>query len=321
MSRYKRILLGLLKFFIIAISLLGLSIVSALITMKLVSRADLVKIPSIVGKDTVYALEQLNKIGFRLKITGQEFSDTIPENHIISQDPKPFELTRRDKAVNVVLSKGSERVDVPKIVDEPWLRAQSIIQKAGLKTGRLARTYHDEIGKNKVIAQNPQGNSMIPRGSTVDFLLSDGKSAKYYLMPSLKGLSLNSVLKMLSERELLPGEITYQYNITFAPNTILSQGIKSGFRVQSGEKIDLIVSKAEKPDQEEAGIYTTLNYRIPQGLEKKEVRILLEDGGNIRDIFHKICSPGEEIELLLRTTRNTKAKIYLDNELVEERRF
>jgi len=29
----------------------------------------------------------------------------------------------------------------------------------------------------------------------------------------------------------------------------------------------------------------------------------------------------QQIELLIRTTRNTKALIYLDDELVEERRF
>jgi len=289
--------------------------------MKLVSRTDIVKIPSIVGKDTINALEQLNKMGLRMKIEGEQYSDSMPENHIISQDPKPFEIIRRDKAIKVTLSKGSEKVVVPNIVDEPWLKAQGLIQKAGLKIGRLARVYHDSIGKNRVIGQNPSGNSMVPRGFNIDFLLSDGKSQTYYLMPDLKGMSLNSGLKTLNERELIPGSITYEYNASVPPNTIISQNTGYGFRVASGDKIDLIVSRAQMPDQEEVGIYTTLNYRVPPSLENREVKILLYDGDNIKEIFHEICPPGKEVELLIKTSRKTKARIYLDNELVEERRF
>lgn len=321
MASTRHIFSVLFKSFIIIASLLCLSIISALITMKLVSKADLVKIPSIVGKDTVYTLEKLNKIGLRLKIIDQEFSDSIPENHIISQDPKPFELTRRDRAVKVILSKGSEKVNVPNIVDEPWLRAQALIQKAGLKIGRIASAHQDYIGKKRVIAQNPKGNSMVPRGRAIDLLLSDGKPVKDFFMPPLRGLMISEALRVLRDAQMLPGKITYQYENDLPPNTIVSQSPKSGFKVSSGEKIDLIVSKAAKPDQEEAGIYTTLTYLVPMGLEKTEVKILLLEGPDIREIFHQIRTPGDEIELLIRTSRHTKAQIYLNNELVEEREF
>lgn len=321
MGKAKTIALGLLKFFIIIVSLITLSVISALITMRLVGRADLVKLPSLIGKDTIYALEQLNKIGLRMKVTGQEFSVLVPENHIIDQEPKPFEVIRRDRAVKVVLSKGAEKVDVPKVIDEPWLRAQNLLQKAGLKIGRLARVYHDSVEKNRVIAQNPSGNSMVSRGTGVDLLLSDGKPPKYMFMPGLKGLNLNAALKRLSASELQPGNITYSYNANVPPNRVMSQSVAFGFRVVAGEKIDLELSKAERPDQEEAGIYTTLHYRVPQGLEKREVVILLEEGEKTREIFHQLCSPLEDIDLLIKTSRNTKARIFLDNELVEERQF
>jgi serine/threonine-protein kinase len=289
--------------------------------MNLVSKADLVKVPSVVGKDTVNALEQLNKIGLRLKITDQEFNDVIPENHIISQDPKPRALIQRDRAIKAVLSKGSEKVDVPNVVDEPWLRAQAIIQEAGLKIGRLARAHHGNMRKNRVISQNPAGNSMIPRGNSVDLLLSEGKRPKAFYMPNLMAITIDSALERLRKAGLHPGQITYKHNSIIPPNTVISQSPKFGFRVFSNEKINLEVSKAEKLDQEEAGIYTTLTYRVPHGIEEKEVKILLQSGDNIKEIFRQIRPPGDEIELLIRTTRNTKAQIYLDGELIEERQF
>ena len=301
--------------------LLCLSLLSALITMKLVSKADLVKVPSIIGKDTVNALEQLNKIGLRLRITDQEFNDAIPENHIIAQEPDPKSLIRRDRAVKVVLSKGSEKVDVPNVMDEPWLRAQTIIQEAGLKIGHLARTHHEKIKKNKVIAQNPPANSLMPRGHGIDLLLSEGRRPMGLYAPNLLGLTIDSAIKNLRRLGLPPGEITYKYNSTIPPNTVMSQIPKFGFRVFSNEKIDLEVSRAERLDQEEAGIYTTLTYRVPYSLEEKEVKILLQSGDETREIFRQIRPPGDEIELLIRTTRNTKAQIYLDGELVEERQF
>jgi beta-lactam-binding protein with PASTA domain len=321
MSNAKRILLQLLKFSFIVVILLCLSLLSALITMKLVSKADLVKVPSMVGKDTVYALAQLNKIGLRLKITDQEFNDTIPENHIISQNPDPQVLIRRDRAVKVVLSKGSEKVDVPNVVDEPWLRAQTIIQEAGLRTGRLARVHHHNVKKNRVVAQNPAANSMLPRGYTVDLLLSEGKRPNGFYMPNLLGLSIDNAIKNLRQIGMLPGQVTYKHNSTIPPNTVMSQRPDFGFRVFSNEKIDLKVSKAEKLDQEEAGIYTTLTYRVPHGLDEREVRIMLLSEDDSREIFRQIRPPGDEIEILIRTTRHTKAQIYLDGELVEEREF
>ncbi|MBN2372381.1 PASTA domain-containing protein [bacterium] len=321
MGRVKRLFFALLKSLIIIISLLCLSIISALITMKLVSRMDLVKVPSIVGKDTVYALEQTNRFGLRLKITGDQFSDSIPENHIVSQDPKPFELTRRDRAVKVILSKGSEKVSVPNIVDEPWLRAQDLIRNAGLKIGRLTRSHQERILKNKVISQNPAGNSMVSRGHAVDLLLSDGEPPKGFFMPELRGLTLKTALVRLRNTEMVPGNVSYLYKNGLPPNTIISHSPKAGFRVTSGDKIDLVVSKSGADDQEEAGIYTTLTYRVPSGTEKREVKILLLDGDEGREIFHQIRSPGDEIELLVKISRHTKAQIYIDNELIEERQF
>ncbi|MGA1841930.1 MAG: PASTA domain-containing protein [bacterium] len=321
MANTKRIFLFLFKFCIIVVVLLCLSLISALITMNLVSKADLVKVPSVVGKDTVDALDQLNKIGLRLKIIDKEFNDLIPENHIIVQDPKPRTLIQRDRAVKAVLSKGSEKVDVPNVVDEPWLRAQDIIQEAGLKIGRLARTHHDKIRKNRVIAQNPAGNSMIPRGESVDLLLSEGNSPKGFYMPDLLDIPIESALERLRNAGLYPGQITYKHNSIRSPNTVISQWPKFGFRVFSDEKINLEVSKEEKLDQEEAGIYTTLTYRVPHGIEEKEVKIVLQSENNTKEIFRQIRPPGDEIELLIRTTRNTKAQIYLDSELVEERQF
>jgi len=317
----QRLLLNVLKFSLIVVFLVCLSLLSALITMKLVSRADLVKVPSVTGKDTVDALEQLNKIGLRLKIVGQESNDAIPENHIISQDPKPRSLMRRDRAVKIVLSRGSEKVDVPNVVEEPWLRAQGIIQEAGLVIGSLSRIHHPEIGKNKVVAQNPPGNSMIPRGDPVDLLLSEGKRPRGLFMANLVGLTIDNALRTLRQAGLSPGQISYKQNSSQPPNTVMTQIPSFGYSVLANEKVDLEVSKAERLDQEEAGIYTTLTYRVPHGLDEKEVKILLQSGEETREIFRQVRPPGDEIELLIRTTRNTKALIYLDDELVEERRF
>lgn len=321
MVRIKRIFWAVFKICIVVIGLLSLSVLSAVITMKIVSRADLVKVPSIVGKDTVDALEQVNKLGLRFKIVGKEFFESIPENHIISQDPKPFELIGRDRAIKVILSKGSEKVTVPNVLDEPWLRAQNLIQSAGLKLGRLSRTFTEGINRNKIVAQNPKGNSIVPRGYTVDLLLSDGKPPKEFLMPDLKGLAMSSALRRLRRIQLPPGKITYQNDANLPANTIISQGVRSGYRIPSGETVDLVVSKPVKPNQEEAVIYSTLMYKVPSGLDSREVKIVLLEGEKTREIFHQIRLPGEEIELLIKTIRNTTARIYLDNELVEERTF
>ena len=199
-------LISAFKYLLILLGLLSISFISGLIIIKFVGRNELVRIPQLKNKDIEYALKWLNDLDISLEITGKGHSQNIPVNHVLYQDPPSGEFIRRDQIVKIVLSKGAEEIIVPDVTGEPWLTAQTILKESGLNIGKLTRTHHT-YRKNLIVSQNPPGNKMVPSGSHIDILVSEGKRPKSYSMPDIKGLTINKAIAMIKYLGLKQGDM------------------------------------------------------------------------------------------------------------------
>jgi serine/threonine-protein kinase len=221
-----------------------LALISALITMRLVIKGEEVKVPPLVGKDIVYALETLNDLGLGLKIADQEFHSSIPENHIISQQPAGGRFIKKGRDIRVVLSKGSQLVRVPQLEGDMLSLAQAKLKRQGLKTGQLIKVHH-RLTAGKVVAQSPPVNSQRARGSRVNLLVSEGEFPASFIMPDLIGMPLSLASIKVRGLGLEVGRVTTETYQDAASQTIISQSPKSGYPVRVGEQVDLVVSEGE----------------------------------------------------------------------------
>ena len=72
-----------------------------------------VKLKNWVGKDADDAQAWFAEKGLESRIAGEEYSDTVAEGDVISQDPAAGETLRRGDEVSLVVSLGPELVEVP----------------------------------------------------------------------------------------------------------------------------------------------------------------------------------------------------------------
>ncbi|MGA1823563.1 MAG: PASTA domain-containing protein [bacterium] len=322
MNRVIDFLIAALKVSLILLGLLCISFISGQIIIKLVGRNELVKVPQLKNKDIKHALKWLNDLDISLEITGKGHSQNVPVNYVLYQDPPAGEFIRRDQTVKVMLSKGAEEEMVPDVTGEPWLTAQTVLKESNLNIGKLTRTHHN-YRKNLVVSQNPPGNKMVPSGSYVDILVSDGKRPKSYAMPNITGLTIDKATAMIKYLGLTQGDIKYVFDDSNMENhdIVLSQKPLPGFYVEEKTEVYLVVSKKKQVDKEVTGVYQVLYYKVPSDREEGVIRVIIQNGSEKKEIYKEFHSPSDELELLVKTTEDTVALIYLNDELIEEKQF
>jgi beta-lactam-binding protein with PASTA domain/serine/threonine protein kinase len=120
------------------------------------------------GKSFDDAQEALERRKLEVTVADEEYSDTVPEGYVISQDPTTGTLHRGD-TVSFVVSQGPELVEVPSV------RAMGVDAATELLEG-LGFTVETEeadnyLGLGYVFSSDPDSGEQVPRGSTITLFL------------------------------------------------------------------------------------------------------------------------------------------------------
>ena len=120
------------------------------------------------GRDAGRAETVLRERGLRV-VTGEQFSDSVPEGRVVSQAPSSGPLFRGQQ-VTLVVSKGPDLVAVP---DDLVAAGVDAATTAGRAAGLEAETARSEsyLGLGFVFSVSPGEGQLVPRGSTVTLYL------------------------------------------------------------------------------------------------------------------------------------------------------
>ncbi len=238
----KRVPTPWLKVIVVGFGLCMLGLISATITMRWVINGHEVKVPPLVGKDIVYALETLNELGLGLKITEQEFDPAIPENHIIAQQPSQGGYLKKGRSITVTLSKGSLWVWAPALEGDKLSIVQLKLKAQRLKIGRIIKVHHSSPS-DRIVTQYPASNTPLARGSQINLLVSQGEYPPSYVMPDLIGLSLSAATIKVKGLGLEVAKVTTETYPGAANKTVINQAPHSGYQVVAGGGVELVVSE------------------------------------------------------------------------------
>ena len=125
-----------------------------------------VTVPNVVGKNVNDATSLLTAAG--LKVTARPvFSDTVPKDSVVAQDPKQGTKAHRTDTVTLDVSKGPQLFEVPNVVGKNPNEASAILRGAG---------FNPEVSRpfgfgNTVRAQNPTAGSQEPKGTTIRLIV------------------------------------------------------------------------------------------------------------------------------------------------------
>ncbi len=198
-SRLRMFLHGLLKSLAILSGLLALGLVSAYVAMVLSMEQDRVEVPRVIGLDAAGAGELLKEASLTGRVVAEEFNPKVPKGHVSAQRPLAGTRAKLGTEVRLILSRGTDQLDVPNLGGVSFPQAQRLLAEAGLTLGRILRIHDDGHPQDTVIAQDPPAGASAIRGGAVSVLVSTGPWEEDVTLPDLRGRDLVSALNLLKE--------------------------------------------------------------------------------------------------------------------------
>ncbi len=142
--------------------------------------ADGVNVPSVVGYTEAEATASLTNNGFKVA-KSDEYSTEYEKGIVISQSPDGNTIAALESEVNIVISKGSESVEVrmPGVTGYTREAAESVLEAAGLVVGNVEETY-SEYPEGQICYQSYEEGTDVSEGTTVDLKVSIGREVSTY---------------------------------------------------------------------------------------------------------------------------------------------
>lgn len=226
-------------------SLLFLNVffLSALAASRVFLRGETIAVPDVVGKTYAEAREELGRRKIPLSLRGQEFDDRWPKGRIITQSPPAGARVKVMRPVRVVLSRGSEEVVVPRLVNRSMEAALPVLRDAGLARGSVSFLHTSQYPAGRIMAQDPPAETPTQRDTPVDMLVSQGELEEKYIMPDLLGRPAEAVRRQLTAQGF---NLTYSgsaYYPGLESGTIIRQTPPKGHAVQKRTIVSVEVSK------------------------------------------------------------------------------
>lgn len=319
-------ILKILKITALAAAFFLVAGASAYLTLTYIIKSeDTVIVPDLVGKDVVSALELLTGLQLNTKVSGSEYSDQFPKNHVTFQEPEPGSEIKKDRDVRIMISKGTRSIIMPNLVALSEQQARMIMEENGISMGRLSRTSNPNTGTDHVIVQYPPAGARITRGTSVNLLLSTGPRSAEIMMPDLIGLSLDEAVFRIEKAKLLLGSIETKFHKQKQRNSVLDQEPLAGYRIVESSPVKLIINRSSGKSTNgtfQRPLYgTLLQYDIENGFLKKRIRVELQQADNAREIFDGYVKPGKQLWFVIPRDRDAAVFIYEDDELVKTHLF
>lgn len=216
---------------------------SAVAVSQILLRGELVNVPDLVGKTLNEAKAEAARKKTTLGVQGYQYDSHYERGRVIAQDPPALSRVKSHRTVKVVLSEGSEKVAMPKLEGRSLEWATQALKDAGLRKGRVSQIHTPQFAAGRIISQFPPLDTTLPRGTAVNFLVSQGAWEPYYIMPDLIEKRANAVLRSLQDLDFKIAEIHPSYYPGLEPGIILKQFPVHGYKVQKKNQIALEVSK------------------------------------------------------------------------------
>ena len=200
--------------------------------------------PSVVGQTSQQAATTLATAGLSLVVGDRQYSETVPKDQIISEDPVPGAPVREHGTVSVTVSLGPLRYAVPDVTGKSPADAASAITAAKLTAGPTVPAFSDSVPSGQVSGTDPVIGTQVKPGTTISILVSKGP--KPVPLPSVVGQQRTAAEAALTTAGVTVA-VTEQYAMKIPSGQVISQSPAAGTVVNSGTSFSLTVSKGPPP--------------------------------------------------------------------------
>ena len=254
-----------------------------------------VYMPNLVGHSQDEAEKILQGLDLSMQVE-QENSDDVEKGMVISQKEKPDTVIPRFSKVTVVISAGSDKVDLAELgLSGMTLEtAVRLLEGKNLKAD-VQEESSEDVPSGTIIRYEPEDK--VALGSTVTLYVSTGPEEEFVSVPNLYGKTDAEASVLLSAAGLVAGEISKEYDSTISAGHVISQGVEAGTQVAPGETVDYTVSLG--PEAPKKQFIASLDASYPlqvsygPGAASSEIQILirLKQTVNGKVTYTKLAEP------------------------------
>jgi beta-lactam-binding protein with PASTA domain len=166
------------------------------------------------------------------------------------QKPESAKIVKKGRTIFLFVSGGEQIISVPLLKGKSIRDARLSLERTGLKLGKI-----DEVPstspKDMIFDQQFAEGTKLRKGQSVGVSVSIGKGAGNIIVPDLIGKSVTEAAKVLADSSLKVGKINYQISNTLLPNTVLDQYPAPGNKLNSGNSVDLFITKEGSIEESE----------------------------------------------------------------------
>jgi serine/threonine-protein kinase len=203
-----------------------------------------VAVPLVRGLTVKEATALLAPLGLTLSIKEVVNDPKIPENQIMSQDPKVDTQVRSGSTIVVIVSGGLGQATVPNVQGQVASAAQQLLQTSPYNfVVTLVNEASSTIEQGRVIRTEPAIGAQSPAGSAIAVFVSSGGNK--VAVPQVEGQTEVDARALLATAGLTP-DVKYQdvpandLNI----GKVITQGTDAGTLVDPGFIIRLTIGRA-----------------------------------------------------------------------------
>ncbi len=207
-------------------------------------------VPNVIGLPVAQARRMLDSVGLQPIEAETKPDPKAPVGTIVLQNPAQDALVKKGRRIYLTLSGGEVLVTVPKVRGLSTRDSRFALERTGLQLGEVSYDTSRVYPENTTITQSVPPGNKVPRGTKVNIIISQGKGLLDIEIPNLMGKTLTECERILTERGLKVGVITYQSSFDLLPNTIVDQYPRGGESALMGQAVDLFVVKTGKPKEE-----------------------------------------------------------------------
>jgi len=199
-----------------------------------------ISVPSLVGMSQTEASKSLEPLGLDLEIIEEVFSEDIPKGRVIASKPGGGGKISPDEKVGLILSKGQERILIPRLNGLTPDVASAQLSSLGLTVGEINEIFDMKIAAGYVIATEPKETMAVKRKAIVNLIVSKG--VEQISLQSYVGKGGEQALSELTEMGF-DVDAEYKFSDSVFKGQVISQSPEKMESIGKGSKIDLTISK------------------------------------------------------------------------------
>lgn len=218
-----------------------------------------VEMPNVVGLSKEEAESTLHEQGLGYTYTSDaEFSEDYPRDYVIRQSQDPAAEVDKNSTIELTLSKGPEKINVPEdIVGSKLNQVTAKLDELGLNWEISYEFSGKEI--DTIIDTTPAEKAPVNKNDVIKLTVSRGQNStgeETVTVPNVVGKKQASAQAAISSAGLGVGNVIEVESDKVKKGYVIRQLIKAGSVAPEGTSVGLIVSKGSKKDEKYSGTYT-----------------------------------------------------------------